>query len=70
MTAGSRIGTVLVQCAALDAGRTRVTVIYELTALTEEGNARLRELDEARFREYIDSWSAAIAALEGPAGAR
>jgi hypothetical protein len=63
VTPGSRIGTVLVQCAALDPVRTRVTVIYQLTALSEEGNASLRALDEARFREYIESWSAAIAPI-------
>jgi hypothetical protein len=60
-TPGSRIGRVLVQCSALDAGRTRVNVVYEMTGLTEAGNARVRELDEPRYREFIDSWSRAIA---------
>lgn len=60
-TPGSRTGTVLVQCAALDARRTRVTVVYTLTALTEEGNAALREMDDARYRAYIESWEKAIA---------
>jgi hypothetical protein len=59
-TPGSRTGTVLVQCAPLDAARTRVTVVYTLTGLSEQGNAKLRELDEARFRDYIDSWESAI----------
>jgi hypothetical protein len=61
-TPGSRTGTVLVQCAPLDATRTRVTVVYSLTALSEEGNKALRELDEARFRAFIASWEQAIAA--------
>ena len=62
-TPGSRSGRVLVQCTALDAGRTRVNVIYALTALTEAGNKNVRDLDEPSYREYIDSWSRAIAKL-------
>lgn len=66
-TPGSRTGTVLVQCSALDAARTRVTVVYALTALTEDGNKTLRELDEARFRAFIESWEVGIAkALANP----
>ena len=61
ITPGSRAGTVLVQCAALDPARTRVTVIYALTGLSEAGNAHLRGLDEASFRTYIGSWEKAIA---------
>ena len=60
-TPGSRIGRVLVQCTPLDAARTRVNVVYEMTALTEAGNTRVRELDDPRYREFIDSWSRAIA---------
>ena len=60
VTPGSRTGRVLVQCTALDAGRTRVHVIYAMTGLTEAGNARVRELDEPRYREYIESWATAI----------
>ncbi len=62
-TPGSRTGRVLVQCAALDAVRTRVTVIYALTGLSEAGNARLRELDEANYRSYIETWAEAIGKL-------
>jgi hypothetical protein len=61
-TPGSRTGTVLVQCAPLEAARTRVTVVYSLTGLSDEGNRILRELDEARFRAFIASWEQAIAA--------
>jgi hypothetical protein len=60
-TPGSRTGTVLVQCSALDAKRTRVTVVYTLTALSAAGNEVLREMDEARFSAYIESWEQAIA---------
>ena len=62
VTPGSRTGQVLVQCAALGEKRTRATVMYTMTALSEEGNRVLREMDEARYREFIDSWQAAIAA--------
>jgi hypothetical protein len=70
-TPGSRTGTVLVHCTALDATRTRVNVAYTLTALTPEGNTTLREMDEARFRAFIESWAEAIAqglARRKPAG--
>jgi hypothetical protein len=58
---GSRTGTVLVQCSALDAQRTRVTVVYTLTALTPAGNEVLRDMGEERFRAYIESGEKAIA---------
>jgi len=60
-TPGSRIGRVLVQCSALDAQRTRVNVVYALTGLSESGNERIRELDEAHYRRYIASWEESIA---------
>lgn len=60
MTPGSRIGRVLVQCSALDAGRTRVNVVYALTGLSEAGNAVIRDFDAARFARFIDGWSASI----------
>ena len=60
MTPGSRIGRVLVKCSALDTARTRVHVTYELTGLTEKGNELIREIDQAKFEGFIDSWSASI----------
>lgn len=63
VTPGSRTGTVLVQCAPLDADRTRVTVAYELTALSEAGNKYIRDMNEARYREFIASWERDIARL-------
>lgn len=60
-TPGSRTGTVLVQCSPLGDARTRVMVAYSLTALSESGNLVLRGLTDLAFREYIESWEAAIA---------
>ena len=60
-TPASRTGTVLVQCAALGEARTRATVVYSLTALTEDGNKLLRKMDEDAFRATIESWERAIA---------
>lgn len=60
-TPGSRIATVMVQCAALSPTRTRVTVIYVFTGLSEAGNENIRAMDDARFRDYIEGWGKAIA---------
>ncbi len=43
--------------------RTRVTVIYTLTGLTEKGNAYIRGFDENHYRGFIESWEKAIAAI-------
>jgi hypothetical protein len=43
-------------------GHTNVTVTYELTALSEDGEQRLREF-AAGYRAFIQSWQDAIAAL-------
>lgn len=59
-TPGSRTGTVLVQCAPEGPTSTRVTVTYALTALAEEGNRKVRELDAASYREYIEGWKSGI----------
>jgi hypothetical protein len=59
-TPGARAARVLVQCAALDASRTRVTVIYEFTGLSESGNAWIREMNETKYGEFIESWRKAI----------
>ena len=62
ITPGSRAATVLVQCSPLDLGRTRVTVIYVITGLSEAGNAWIRGMDDDHYRSYIESWQKAIAA--------
>ena len=69
-TPGSRIGLVTVRCRPLGPERTGVHVTYELTALSEEGNAALRKLDEAAFRGFIESWGVAIAAAISGSGGR
>jgi len=62
-TPGSRTGEVRVKCAPLSERRTRVEVTYVLTALSEAGKAKLAELDEARFRGFVERWREAIERL-------
>src|SRR3990170_2354548 len=62
VTPGSRMGFVKVECRAIDAGRTRATVSYDLTALTDQGKQVLAELTDAAFRDMIDGWQAKISA--------
>ncbi|HYC37323.1 MAG TPA: hypothetical protein VEC19_12925 [Usitatibacter sp.] len=64
ITPGSRMGSVLVQCTSLGASRTRVTVAYALTALTEDGNRVLRGMDDAKFQAFIEDWERAIAGIK------
>lgn len=64
VTPGSRVVTVLVQCADAGAGRTRVTVVYTFTALSEAGNEYVRAMDEAHYRAFIDGWGTAIEAAQ------
>lgn len=66
VTPALRTGSVLVHCTAIGEQRTRVNVVYTLTALSEKGNAWLREMDEARYRDFIESWKDAIDALPWP----
>jgi hypothetical protein len=62
MTPGSRVAFVLVQCSEVGAEKTRVTVIYTFTGLTEAGNEYVRAMDEAHYRTFIDGWATAIEA--------
>jgi hypothetical protein len=62
ITPGNRAAIVRVQCDAIDAGSTRVTVSYEYTGLSEAGNAYVRSMDEGHFRDFIASWKEMIAA--------
>ena len=64
VTPGSRVASVLVQCAPADGQRTRVTVVYTFTALSESGNEYVRAMDEARYRDFIEGWGTAIAAAQ------
>jgi hypothetical protein len=59
-TPGSRTATVLVQCASLSNMETRVTVIYAFTPLSADGAEQIKKMDEAHYREFIDSWQSAI----------
>jgi hypothetical protein len=65
VTPGNRVAIVAVRCAAVGAGSTRVTVSYEYTGLSEAGNAYVRRMDEARFRDFIASWREMIATARG-----
>src|SRR6185295_5401785 len=56
VTPGSRMGTVRVACRPLEGERTKVTVTYDLTALSESGNEQLRAFDEAGYAAYIRTW--------------
>ncbi len=64
VTPGARIASVLVQCSAIDAARTRVTVVYRFTGLSEAGNASVRAMDETHYRAFIDGWGTAIEAAK------
>ena len=63
VTPGSRTATVLVQFTALGDARTRVNVIYVLTGLSDAGNRYIAKMDEAAYRDYIDSWRDDIAKI-------
>jgi hypothetical protein len=59
-----QLGTVEVRCAPLSAGRTQVTVAYELTGLTPEGNRFVEAFfAPPAYAEYIGGWSTSIAAV-------
>ena len=60
ITPGARLAIVRVQCSQIDPSRTRVTVSYEFTGLSEAGNAYVRSMDEASYRAFIESWGETI----------
>jgi hypothetical protein len=53
---------VLVQCASAGPDKTRVTVVYTFTALSEAGDQYVRAMDADHYRAFIDGWGTAIAA--------
>ena len=57
---GTRAGTVDVRVAADTAGQSIVTVTYELTALSEEGNRMLEAFDEAAYASMMRTWEQMI----------
>jgi hypothetical protein len=62
VTPGSRVAVVLVQCAEIGPDKTRVTVVYTFTGLSEAGDEYVRAMDEAHYRTFIDGWATAIEA--------
>ena len=56
----TRAGTVDVRVAADAAGESIVTVTYELTALSEDGNRMLEEFDEAAYAGMMKQWEQMI----------
>lgn len=64
ITPGSRLGTVMIDGEEIDDTSTWITVTYELTALSEEGNETLREFTEEVFEEMVAEWERWIAERE------
>lgn len=67
---GSRVGTVRVECRALAAARTQVTVTYALTAVSPAGAAVLGDLSPARYEAMLGQWCDAILRAQAPQGSR
>jgi hypothetical protein len=64
VTPGSRMGTVMIDGEAIDNTSCWITVTYELTALSEVGNAVLKAFTAKAFAAMIREWERAIAALD------
>lgn len=60
VTPGDKAGTVLVQLEPRSGRSTRVTVTYDLTALTPEARAELADF-EAGYEDFLGHWAEAIA---------
>lgn len=60
VTPSSRFGFVEVACEPAGPQRTRSTVTYTYTALSEAGNAYIAALTEEEFRRMIDTWQSEI----------
>jgi hypothetical protein len=59
VTPTSRFGFVEVSCET-QGQKTRATVTYTFTALTEAGNAYLESFTETSYQQMIDSWQTQI----------
>ena len=66
VTPGRRAGTVEVVCAAGRTGASVAFVTYELTALSEEGEAELAAWTADWYAGYLREWEGAIAASLTP----
>lgn len=62
VTPASRCGFVEVRCAAVTEHLTSVSVTYELTALTAQGEHALDAFEGGAFSAMIEGWRAAIEA--------
>lgn len=59
------IGLVEVTCRPADGG-TVATVVYDVTGMTPDGDARVRDLAH-HYSEFLGEWTQAIAAMPGGA---
>jgi len=59
-TPGSRLGTVHVECVEESSSETRVTVTYELTAVSEAGAKVLQAMTVDAYRAMLDEWRDSI----------
>ena len=64
VTPQARSGLVTVACDAAGPDRTRVTVAYDLTALSEQANAELERF-AANFQTFLHHWERSIAQALG-----
>jgi polyketide cyclase/dehydrase/lipid transport protein len=64
-----RAGLVQVRCEPDGSGATTARVSYEMTALSDDGDAALHEF-AAQYQQYMQHWQDAIAAAVSPADAR
>ena len=53
---GHKVGLVAVTCGALAEARTRIEVTYQYTALSEQGEAFVKDFDEATYAAFIGEW--------------
>ena len=60
VTPGSRFGFVEVACEAAAGGRSRATISYTLTALTEKGNAQIDAVDDTNYAAMLETWKAKV----------
>jgi hypothetical protein len=58
---GSRMGLVSVSCTATADGATDVTVTYDLTALSEDGNVLLRRIAAGGHSDMMRRWEMDVA---------
>ncbi|MGH6612193.1 MAG: hypothetical protein ACRECQ_18270 [Burkholderiaceae bacterium] len=56
----SRLAIVEVSCSPLEAAKTKATVTYALTALSDKGNQFIDSFTEEYYRHYIFEWESAI----------